>query len=391
MKIFIRGVSFFYFITILQFLTLTSQAQFLEEFDAPPAGSWITFTGSGFAESTLDWHDGYARFVVDATNDRQNVWWAIMQTSSTDILDLGPLADPGYELRMEARVKTSHAPRRLNMQLRTQHSTDYYAHLMEFDIPDTSGWHTISMTTQDFEAQPGDIITTHIALMDWGSLVYTLDVDYVKIDIVKVTETGSDLGEQVTYPPPVPRPDEFSVSVPAIEVGMIDTFYPDINFAGWVAGSEPVLTTDNNKIIILRWNLYEFRERNASGYGMLELMPYSFYNATGTGQIEFDQIRIVEILDGYSAWTRDDVTFNSFLSGNALGEVINTQMIIDIDIPGIKDEARWIHIPRPVIQRLIDGTTKGIALYPLGALSASFYSGDSMIHPLRPKLYFNTD
>lgn len=391
MNISARIVSLFYIITILPFITPTLQAQFVEEFDGPPAGNWITFTGDGFAESFLEWFDGHARFIVDATNDRQNVWWAIMQTSSTDTLDLGPLANNRYELRMEARVKTSHAPRRLNMQLRTQHTTDYYSHLMEFDIPDTSAWHTISMTTQNFEAEPDDIITTHIALMDWGPLVYTLDVDYVRVDVVNVSVTEPDIGERVPYPPPIPQPNEFSLSVPAIEVGIIDQNFPDVNLAGWVAGSKPVLTTDNNKIVLLRWNLYEYRGRDVSGYGMLELTPFSFYNATGTDQIEFDQIRLVEILGGNAAWTSSDVTFNDFLSGDSLLDVLNTQMIIDIDIPDTKDKPVWIHIPRPVIQRLIDGTTKGIALYPLGLLSASFYSGDSMIHPLRPRIYFNTE
>ena len=377
--------------TLLPFLTLTSQAQFIEEFEGSPTGDWITFTGDGYAESSLDWQDGRARFTVDATNDRQNVWWAIMQTSSTDTLDVELLSQPGYELRMEARLKTSHAPRRLNMQLRTQHITDYYAHLMEFDLPDTSGWHTISMTTKNFYAEPGDIITAHIAMMDWGLDVYSLDVDYVRVDVVDVTETGPDLGEQVPYPPPVPQPDEFSISVPAIEVGIIDKAYPDINLAGWVAGAEPVLTTDNNKIILLRWNLYEYRGRNVSGYGMLELVTHSFYNTTGTDQIEFDQIRLVEILGGYSGWTRNDVTYTQFLSENLLRDALNPQMIIDIDIPDTKQESVRIHIPRPVILRLIDGTTKGIALYPLGLLTTSFYSGDSMLHPLRPRLYFNTD
>jgi hypothetical protein len=386
-----RILSFVYFITTLPFLTLTSQAQFVEDFDGIPASHWITFTGDGYAESSLEWFDGYARFTVDATNDWRNVWWAIMQTSSIDTLDLSPLAVNGYELRMEARVKTSHAPRRLNMQLRTQHTTDYYAHLMEFDIPDTSGWHTISMTTQHFEAEPGDAITAHIALMDWGPLVYTLDVDYVKVDVVNISEANPDAGEKVPYPPPVPHPDDFIISVPAIEAGIIDRAYPDINLAGWVAGGNPVLTTDNNKIVLLRWNLYEYRGREVSGNGMLELTPYSFYNTTETGKIEFDQIRIVEILGGNPAWTNTDVTFNHFLSGSSLLDVLNTQMIIDIDIPNTKDTPVWIHIPEPVIRRLLDGTTKGIALYPLGLLSASFYSGDSMIDPFRPRLYFSTE
>jgi len=383
-------ISAFIFInTLFLTITLTTQAQFLETFDDPLETEWITFTGDGQAESSLELMDGFMRFTVDATNDRQNVWWAIMQTSSTGVLDLVKASDPEYELRMEARVRSSHAPRRHNMQIRTQRTTNNYAQLMEFDISEAGRWHTVSLTTDELDVRPGDTITAHIALMDWGPFVYELDVDYVKVDVVRTSEAEPDLGEQVVYPPPVPMPDEFEHSVPAAETGMADKTWPDVNFSGWVAGDELVLTTDNTKIILLRWDLSRFSGLNADGYGMLELTPFSFYKTTGTDEIEFDQIRLVEILEGNEEWTRDEVTLDNFLAGEEIETVLNTQMIIDIDIPDVKDEPRRIHIPRPVIQRLLDGRTKGIALYPLGALHASFYPGDSPADPRWPALYFN--
>lgn len=371
------------------FFVSAVHGQFLERFEDEPVSEWITITGDGDAVSSLEWHSEFARFVVDATNDRQNVWWAIMRTNSIDVLDQNKLAEPGYELRMEARVRSSHAPRRLNMHLRTQRTVNNYSNLMEFDIPDKDNWHTIRMTTRQMDVRPGDSISAHIALMDWGPLVYKLDVDYVKIDVIKKTEAEADLGEQVVYPPPVPKPDEFAISHSAIEAGMIDESYPDVNFSGWIAGDEPVLTIDSSKIILLRWDLTRYSGKKAAAYGMLELTPHSSYKTTGTGEIEFDRIRLVEITGGDANWTRNKVTFNSFKGKESIKTVLNTQMIIDIDIPDQKNSSRYIHIPRPVIQRLLDGQTKGIALYPLGALHASFYPGGGDDDPIRPKLYFN--
>ena len=369
--------------------TLTVYAQFLEAFEEPLKTEWITFTGDGQAESHLEVHDGYLKFTVDATQDRQNVWWAIMQNSSIDELDLEKASHPEYELRIEARVRSSHAPRRHNMQIRTQRTTDNYAQLMEFDIPEAGTWHTVSLTTDGLDVRPGDTITAHIALMDWGPFIYELDVDYVKVDVVNASETEPDLGEQIVYPPPVPQPEEFDYAIPAAESGMVDKYYPDLNLSGWLAGDEPVLTTDNNKIILLRWDLERFKGESAAAYGMLQLIPFSFYQATGTDEIEFDQIRLVEILGGDENWKREEVTLHNFLKDKPIEKALNTQMIIDINIPDVKDEPRRIHIPRPVIQRMLDGQTKGIALYPLGALHASFYPGEDLDDPKRPRLYFN--
>ena len=91
---------------------------------------------------------------------------------------------PGHEFRIEARIRVSHAPRRVNLQVATQRSTDDDANLMEYDIPDTTNWHVISMTTHDFDARPGDTVFGHMALMDWGLEKYRVDVDYIKVDMV---------------------------------------------------------------------------------------------------------------------------------------------------------------------------------------------------------------
>lgn len=378
--------------TVFGIQTPGAEAQFLESFHGEPSPEWITFSGDGEAVSSLERMDGWMRFKVDASDDRQNVWWAIAQTTLTDQLDLEPFADPesGYGLRMEARVRVSHAPRRFNMQLRTQRYEGNYAGLIEFDISEKDQWYTVSMTLDKLDIRPGDRITPHLAMMDWGPFVYTMDVDYVKVDVVYMPDADEDFGEQVVYPPPVPQPEEFENSMAAAESGMIDRHYPDLNMRGWVAGDTPVLTLDNTKTVLISWDLSELEGWRTAGYGMLELTPFSFYQTKSTDRIEFDRIRMVEILGGDPHWNRNDVTFNSFLQDEPLESVLNTQMIHDFVIPSKKDEALYIHLPKPVMQRMIDGKTKGLALYPLGSLQATFYFGQDL-GASGPRLYYNLE
>lgn len=366
-------------------------AQFLETFEQPPSTEWITPTGDGNTESDLEFQNGHAEFKVDATDDRRNIWWAIMQTTVSDPLDLDKLSEPEYELRIETSIQSSHAPRRVNLHVNTQRTTDFHTHLMEFDIPDTTDWHTISVTTKKFDGRSGDTINAHLALMDWGNEIYRIKVDYFKVDIVEVQNAVPDKGEQVLYPPPVPKPDEFSNSFAVTETAVIDKQYAGVNFSGWQFNGEPVLTTDGNKIILFRWDFNDLFETTVSDYGMLELTLHSFALATSTEVPEFDQLRLVEVLDGDPAWNHKQVTFNRFTMEESLKSVLNPQMIIDIDLPQMIDKPVRIHIPRPVVQRLLDGNTKGIALYPLGASHASFYPGRTPDDPRTPRLHMNLE
>ncbi len=53
--------------------------------------------------------------------------------------------------------------------------------------------------------------------------------------------------------------------------------------------------------------------------------------------------------------------------------------------PGNKN---YITISKPVLQRLIEGKTKGLLIRPLGALDASFYASENQSGN-SPKLHFN--
>ena len=379
-------------ISILLFFFYSVHGQYLENFDeVPPQTEWRTVNGDGHVISSLKWNEGTGSIIVNATSDQWNIWWAIMQTTITDALDLEQLAQPGYELRVETRIRSSHAPRRVNLHINTQRTVDFHTHLIEFDIPDTTNWHTISMTTQNFDGKPGDTINAHLALMDWGTGTYRVDVDYFKVNVVNPIVSDIDLGEHVLYPPPMLQPDDFEFSSPVAEAGMIDMKYPDINFNGWVAGTDTVLTADGSKMILLRWNLDEYAECTVSDYGMLQLSLHSFYRANDIQLPEFNNLRLVEILGGNPHWDREEVTMNNFTNGQPVKTVLNPQMIVDVKIQGNSAPTFYIHIPRPVIQRLLEGRTLGISLYPLGPMSASFYPGSNRDDPIRPRLFFNID
>ncbi len=360
-------------------------AQFRDDFNGPsvkkdPEGvnGWNFFSGEG--KAVMDFVQGgpgFASIIVDATRDRRNVWWALIFHRVSDGMDLSLLGKPGYALRIEARIRTSAAPRRVNLHLNTQKTTDFHSHLMEFDIPDAVNWHTISMTTRGFEAAPGDSVNGQMALMDWGLGKYRVDIDYFKVDIVNVAEAGPDKGDAVPYHPPVADPKAFAREVVAEADGIVDVDNPDVNLNNWQvedAGDKtPVVTAGGTRFVILRWDLGAFAGKKVSGSGLLELTTRSL-ERTSDEIPDFGLIRVVEISGGDPRWDGKTVTFNRLCRGQPLDGVLNPQMIIDWPVTGGDGGKTWLTISRPVLQRLVDGKTLGIAVKPLGAINASFYT-----------------
>ena len=65
-------------------------------------------------------------------------------------------------------------------------------------------------------------------------------------------------------------------------------------------------------------------------------------------------------------------------------------MIQDVDVASAPGGKTYVTLPRPVLQRLLDGTTKGVVLRPLGAINASFYSSEDAKPGVAPILHFST-
>ncbi len=100
---------------------------------------------------------------------------------------------------------------------------------------------------------------------------------------------------------------------------------------------------------------------------------------------------MVEILAGDRAWEKKTVTAANFCRGLGLSRVLNPQTIIDWPVTSGDGGKTWFTISRPVLQRLLDGKTRGLALLPLGAIHAAFYAGENGNGSAGPRLLFNTD
>jgi hypothetical protein len=377
-----------------------SRAQFLDNFDGRKIEGWFFFTGDGHATMDFLQRDGYATIVVDGTKDRDNVYWTLIKRDVTAFLDLNKFKDPSFQLRVEARVRLHNAPRRVNMMVNTQRTTNYHIDLMEFDIPDTTDWHVISMTTKKFDVVPGDTVYVQLCVTDYGLDKYYVDLDYYRADIVNVNQAGPDKGELVPYHPPVPELSTFSTHLDVSQDCVINSDYPDINFNDWHVKEQGkdlrILTVNANQWAILRWDFEKYKNTKVDGSGLLELTTQSvtkggnYIEAYGRdfGE-EFGKIRVIEIIGGDPAWDQNKVTFNNFIQGKDYSDVFNTQMVFDAELSEEQGGKNLMTISRPVLQRLIDGKTKGLLIRPLGAIDASFFSSENQIGKNSPKLHFN--
>lgn len=391
-----------FFLTVLCFfISGHISAQFIDNFDdkaivldSTALAGWSFFTGDGSATMRFQPGNGYASILVDATKDRQNIWWALIKRCVSSDLDLNRLAEPGNELQIAARIRVSHAPRRVNLHLNTQRTTDFHSHLMEFDIPDTLNWHTISMTSHDFDVQPGDTVCGQLALMDWGCERYRVDLDYFKVRIVNIDSAEQDEGRSLPYRPSIPPVDKFKHHLTVAHDGMIDLEYPDENFNNWHVqednGITTLLTVSGTQLVILRWDLSEFSGRRAVGSGLLELTTYSV-QCSDPDRKDFGMVRVSEILAGDPDWVQETVTYNTFCQGMSLNKVINSQMIIDVDVADGQGSTNLITISNPVLQRMLDGKTIGLAIRPLGPVNASFYAKENPAGNFSAGLHLNID
>lgn len=95
---------------------VAGSAQFIDDFNdvaiaKDPRGinGWAFFTGDGKATMDFQQGDGYASILVDSTKDKRNIWWALIKRRVSADLDLNLLKKSGFELRIEARIRLSHA------------------------------------------------------------------------------------------------------------------------------------------------------------------------------------------------------------------------------------------------------------------------------------------
>jgi hypothetical protein len=376
--------------------TSMAHAEFTDNFDKKSTGDWQLLVGDGEAKLSFVPMKGFARMKVDATRDKHNIWWTVIKRNIAQHLDLEKLQDPAYELRVEARVRPSHAPRRVNFMINTQRTTDFHEHLREYELRSTDEWQVISMTTRNLDVKPGDDVNVQLGVTDWGPGEYYLDVDYYRAQVVRRDQAEADLGEPLIYHPPIPPLDSFQHHLAVSQDAVINEVFPEVNFHQWQSNGKRVLTATAGQYALLRWDLKKFKGQKADGAGVLSLTTESlqaggnYVQAYGEDLgIEFGKLRVFEIFGGDENWQQESVSLQSFTQGKPLQSLINGQMVFDTDIAAAGEQT-LVTLPRPVIQRLLDGTTKGLLLRPLGALSLSIYDSEEGDGQLAPKLYFNS-
>ena len=380
-------------------VSVICRAQFLDDFDQKKVKGWFCLTGDGDISMDLVPMDGYVRLIVDATRDKHNVWWATIKRDVTPFLDLGKLKEPDYELRVEAKVRLSTAPHRINFMINTQRTTNFHEHLMEFDIPDTTGWHVVSYTTKHLDVVPGDTLYVQLSATDFGWEKYFVDIDYYRADVVNVKQAGADKGEAIPYHPPIPDVNTFALHLPVAHDCVLNLDFPDVNFNDWqevtAEGNARVLTVNGNQWAILRWDFGKYKGGKVAQAGLLEITTFSVAQggnySTVYGEdfgMEFGKIRVIEILSGDPEWNQENVTYHNFMQGKPYAAVFNTQMIYDADLSQTPDGKSFITISKPVMKRLLDGTTKGLLIRPLGAIDGSIYASEDKTGQ-GAKLHFN--
>ena len=370
---------------LLSLLLHPAAAQFREDFDgATPAFTsqglpgWNAVTGDGTALFTQRIDSGVATLRLDARHDKRNIWYAFVHRDASGPLNLKNLAKPGYGLRIAARVKPSHGPRRVNLYLKSLASGDEF--LREFDLPAAGQWHEISMTTGPFRHEAGKSLLGQVSFMDWGNTgVYELAVDYLRVDVVKLAQAGPDKGQPLPYRPPLADAAQFGLEIPVAADVTVDRQYPDVNLAAWAAdgGADgPLLAVDGSRMALLRWDLSALKGKQVKGPGQFEFYAQSVYRLAQNPK-DFGEVRICEVLGGTPDWPEEGTTLENLLGGRPEAEVFNEQTIVDVAVTPGPDGKTTVTISQPVLQRLVDGRTKGLVIKPLGAISAVLRDADA--------------
>ncbi len=380
------------FFTLLSF---KATAQYRVDFNSGYEGfypnnlpGWRTITGDGNIIFRQKVEGGSAVLNVDSRMDKRNIWYAFMHQSISDVIDMDKLSLPEFELRMEARVKPSHAPRRINMYLS---SLDTGGFLREFDLEKANEWYLISMVTDGYSFDPEKPLMTQISMMDWGvSDIYELHIDYIQVDLVNINDNHIQHGLPLEYHE-VLKSSSYQEEIIA-NTNLIDKSFPDEVITPWLTvdgnDSISVLQVDQSKIILLNWDLTKFKGKHVKGTGQLELSTQALLRRKDSPK-DFGMIRLCEIMNTNTNWKNDSLTYNRFKGNRELHKLIVSQCIVDSKVQPVKEGKTIVNISQPVLQRLIDGRTNGIAILPLGLISAAFF--DSSNGQLAPVLRFNSE
>lgn len=221
---------------------------------------------------------------------------------------------------------------------------------------------------------------TQISLMDWGiSSIYTLEVDYIKVDLVNKNQAHPAFGLPLIYRPPIEASDAFDKVYVATKNVSLDSLWPDLNMNSLLNAedSTKLLHLNTSGFTLLAWDFSSLSAHEIAtvGSGQLEIYTHQI-SLLADSPKDFGELRICEIYGDMQDWDADSFCYNQFVGDNKLENKINTQTIIDTKMQAKKGAKTVVTISKPVMDRLLSGKTKGLAIMPLGYISASFYTND---------------
>ncbi len=374
------------FLTILLHAIILAQA--IDNFNGTISKEWNYFSGDGNAKVDFVSENRIGKFNVDASNDIYNTWWAVIKRDISSDLDLSLLQKDNFELRIEAKIKVSHSPRRINLSVNTQRTTDFHSNLMEYEIPDTSGWHIVSLTTDRFDAIDSDTVYVQLAMMDWGIGVFETQIEYLKVDVVNKKLVGRDVGNLVPYHLKIQNITEYDSHIPCFDAAIISSKFKNENYSSWQnyarGQSDNLLTVSGDQIVILKWN-YELNDSVlVNDHGLLEL-NFESYQKGDFSLEELSQIRLVELNVDNVDWNAKTVTFNKFINGYKEDIITNRQPIYDLDLVSQDGTKKFFTVSKFVLQRLLDGKSNSLALFAIGPIIANIRIDEND----KPRLHFN--
>jgi len=248
------------------------------------------------------------------------------------------------------------------------------------------------MVTNGFDFDPKKPLMTQVSMMDWGiTEIYELKIDYIQVDLVKVGAEGTHYGEPLIYRPDLKDAGSYAVELIPNQEATIDSSLPEESLAEWCNESEPdqpsVVQVDQTKTVLLSWDFSQYRGQRVTE-GQLELSTSTLLRSTQNRK-DFGEVRISEIRDIADPWDKSTVTYATFVGDNEFTDIVVSQCIIDTKVNPEKKGKTVVTVSQPVMQRLIDGGAAGIAVMPLGLISASFYGCEEQ--DLAPKLRFSIE
>jgi hypothetical protein len=364
-----------------------SRADFFDGFDGPRvAPGWSTQSGDGKAQIRFSQSDGNGRIEVNASGDTRNIWWALIRHPLTPTLDARELARGDRELQIEARVRTHTVPRRINLHVNHTRTSDFHSHLREYDLDVAGRWQVITMTTTGFDASAADEVFVQLALMDWGTRSYALEIDYIKAQVVDPALANPDRGGPLPYRPAVAPPGSYQRELPVAAAASVDRAWPD-TAGSWTAADGTMdperLVVGPTALIVLRWDFSRIPARPVSGWGLLELATESVLQSESKAE-SFAELRLVELLALPPDWTGGPLSYADLLDDRPAEAVINEQPVIDVP-PARPGAPTLLPVSPPVLDRLLSGQSRGLALMSHGGVTASFRLNGSGA----PVLHFN--